>query len=396
VGESRRNNFDALRLVAAASVVFSHSFLIAEGTQDHEPLIWLTGNQSILGLVGVFVFFAISGFLVTQSFEETGDPWRFLQKRALRIFPGLFVATLLSAFVLSPVVTTLPLGPYLSQAEPYEYVFGNTLLDQTVHELPGVRFVDNPVGLEINGSLWTLRYEFVMYLMVLLLGVLRLLTVRVALLLVVFGIACLGFEMLYPFEKWGWFFQLLSGWGWLVGFFAAGMALYKLRHTHIFDGRIALLALAGLALSVPLHQFLPLFPLFGCYLALWVALTGHLPVIPAARFGDLSYGMYIYGWPVEQGVVWLLGGRAMWWQVFLLALPAATALAFMSWHLVERPALRLKPRARHSPVALRREAGVEVSPTVSMASVGRSRGRCASADTQSLHRCEWPVALPRH
>ena len=76
--EGRHNNFDALRLVAAAAVVFSHSFLIVEGTQDHEPLIWLTGNQSILGLVGVFVFFAISGFLVTQSFEQTGDAWRFL------------------------------------------------------------------------------------------------------------------------------------------------------------------------------------------------------------------------------------------------------------------------------------------------------------------------------
>ena len=369
---ARRNNFDALRLVAAASVVFSHSFLIAEGTQDREWLIRLTGNQSILGLVGVFVFFAISGFLVTQSFEETRDPLRFLAKRALRIFPGLFVATSLSAFVLALLVTTLPLGSYLGRPEPYEYVAGNTLLDQTVHELPGVRFVDNQVGLEINGSLWTLRYEFVMYLMVLALGVLRLLTVRVALLLLAFGVADLRFNLLDETEKWGWFFQLLSNWAWLVGCFAAGMVLYKLRHTRIFDGRIALLALAGLVLSVPLRQFLPLFPLFGCYLALWLAVTPRLPVIPAARFGDLSYGIYIYGWPAEQGVVWLLGGRAMWWQVFLLALPAAAALAFISWHLVERPALRLKPRARHSPVALRREAGVEVSATVSMASVGRS------------------------
>src|ERR1700752_2031253 len=108
----RHNNFDALRLVAAASVVFSHSFLIAEGTQDHEWLIWLTGNQSILGLVGVFVFFAISGFLVTQSFEETGDPLRFMAKRALRIFPGLFVATVFSAFVLGPLVSTLDPAAY--------------------------------------------------------------------------------------------------------------------------------------------------------------------------------------------------------------------------------------------------------------------------------------------
>src|SRR6516225_12269559 len=187
----RRNNFDALRLVAAISVVFSHSFLIAEGTQDREWLIRLTRNQSILGLPGVFVFFAISGFLVTQSFEGTRDPLRFLAKRALRIFPGLFVATTLSAFVLAPLVTTLPLGSYLGRPEPYEYVIGNTLLDQTVHELPGVRFVDNQVGLEINGSLWTLRYEFVMYVMVLVLGIFRLLTVRTALLLLAFGMACL-------------------------------------------------------------------------------------------------------------------------------------------------------------------------------------------------------------
>src|SRR5215467_3697877 len=94
----RQNNFDALRLLAAASVIFSHSFLIAEGTQNNEWLILLTGNQSIFGLAGVFVFFAISGFLVTQSFEHTGNALQFLGKRALRIFPGLFAATMVSAF----------------------------------------------------------------------------------------------------------------------------------------------------------------------------------------------------------------------------------------------------------------------------------------------------------
>lgn len=296
----------------------------------------------------MFVFFAISGFLVTQSFEQTPNPLHFLAKRALRIFPGLFVATLVSAFVLGPLVTDLPLGCYSSRLEPYRYVLGNTLLDQSVHELPGVRFADNPVGLEINGSLWTLRSEFAMYVMVFVLGVLRILTPRVALVLLAFGMACLRFDMLNELEKWGWFVQVLSDWGWLVGFFAAGIALYKLRHTRIFDGRIAIVALGGLALSIPLHQFIVLFPLFGCYLALWLALTPRLPVIRAARFGDLSYGLYVYGWPVEEAVMWLSGGRAAWWQVFLIALPAATAIAFLSWHLVERPMLRLKPASRRS------------------------------------------------
>jgi peptidoglycan/LPS O-acetylase OafA/YrhL len=330
----RRNNFDALRLVAAASVIFSHSFLIAQGTEAHEPLIVLTGRQSILGLAGVFVFFAISGFLVTQSFEETRKPLHFLAKRALRIFPGLLVATLLSAFVLAPLVTTLPLATYLAHAEPYQYVVGNTLLDQTVHELPGVLFVDNPVGLEVNGSLWTLRYEFMMYVMVLVLGVLRLITWPVCLLLLALGVACIGSDAL----------AFLGTWGWLLGFFASGMLLYKLRHTRIFDGRVAAAALAGLVLSVPLRQFILLFPIFGCYLALWLALTPRLPVIAAARWGDLSYGLYIYGWPVEEAVMWASGGRAPWWGVFGVALPAAALLAFLSWHLVERPALRLKPK----------------------------------------------------
>ena len=69
-------------------------------------------------------------------------------------------------------------------------------------------------------------------------------------------------------------------------------------------------------------------------------------MIPATRFGDLSYGLYIYGWPVEEAVIWSLGGRALWWQVFAIALPATAAIAFLSWHLVERPALRLKPGSR--------------------------------------------------
>jgi peptidoglycan/LPS O-acetylase OafA/YrhL len=265
-----------------------------------------------------------------------------MAKRALRIFPGLFVAALLSALVLAPVVTTLEPGAYFSQSAPYRYVIGNTLLSPSVHELPGVMFVNNPVGLEINGSMWTLRFEFMMYVMVLGLGVFRLLRLPVMLGLLALGLACLQFQ-----DALGFF----GGWGWLLAFFAVGMILYQLRATRIFDGRIAFLALAGLVLSVPLRQFIALFPLFGCYLALWLALNPRLPVVPAARFGDLSYGLYIYGWPVEEGVIWLLGGHARWWQVFGLALPVTAALAFLSWHLVEHPALRLKPGRRRQVAA---------------------------------------------
>ena len=126
------------------------------------------------------------------------------------------------------------------------------------------------------------------------------------------GLACIHFPAL----------GVLGGWGWMLSFFVSGMVLYKLRDTRIFDGRVALAALAGLVADRALRRVHPLFPLFGCYLALWLALNPRLPLLRAARFGDLSYGLYIYGWPSEAAVIWALGGHAPWWQVFLLA-PAA-------------------------------------------------------------------------
>jgi peptidoglycan/LPS O-acetylase OafA/YrhL len=333
----RENNFDALRLLAALAVILSHAFLIAQGTEKNDPLNWLTGNQCMLGLTGVFVFFAVSGFLVTQSYEQTRSPWRYLLKRILRIFPAYLVCLVLTAFVLGPLVTTLPLAEYLHRPEPYNYVYYNSFFDIRVHELPGVMFVDNPVGLEVNGSLWSLGCEFDMYLMVLLLGVARLLRWPVCLALLALGMGCIAFPDALGF---------LGGWGWTLSFFAIGMLLYKLQGTRIFNGKLALLALAGLALSIPLRQFILLFPLCGCYLALYLALHPKLPLIRATRFGDLSYGLYIFGWPSEQIVIWLMHGHAEWWQVFILATLLAGSLAFLSWHLIEKRALRLKPRGR--------------------------------------------------
>src|ERR1700733_8872173 len=118
----RHNNFDLLRLVAAISVVFSHAFLLGEGRQDHEPLMVLTGGQCVLGVAGVFVFFTISGFLVTQSFEATGSQARFLAKRALRVYPGLACCLAVTAFVAGPAVTRLDIAAYFSDSGPYAYV----------------------------------------------------------------------------------------------------------------------------------------------------------------------------------------------------------------------------------------------------------------------------------
>jgi peptidoglycan/LPS O-acetylase OafA/YrhL len=330
----RRNNFDALRLIAALSVVFSHSFLVAEGSEANEPFVWVSGNQCILGLVGVFVFFVISGYLVTESWCRSPLPGQFALRRGLRIYPGLMVNVALCAMLLGPLVTSLPLRAYFSSPELRDFLIKTVTLNPGPLALPGVLFADNAVGLHINGSLWTLRYEIMMYLMTIMLGMARLLRLSTCLVLTALGMAAVYFERaLTALGDFG-------GWAWFLGFFGAGMTLSFLRDRLVFDWRGALIALAALVIFTRIGLLIMLFPLAGAYLAIWFARRYDRWLDYSRTCGDLSYGLYIYGWPSEQLVMWLSGGRAVWWQVFFGSLTLALPMAWLSWHGVEKWALR--------------------------------------------------------
>src|SRR5260370_35969760 len=237
----RANNFDALRLIAALSVVFSHAFLIADGSEAREPFVWLTGNQCILGVVGVFVFFIISGYLVTESWCRSPMPGRFALARAVRIYPGFIVNVVLCAFVMGPLISALPLPAYFSGPELGHFLVKTLALETGPLALPGVLFANNSVGLHINGSLWTLHYEVMMYLMVVMLGVARLWGLSTCALLTALGLAAVYFEKsLGPFGG-------IREWAWVLGFFGAGMALHFLRDRLVFDCGGALVPLVALA-----------------------------------------------------------------------------------------------------------------------------------------------------
>src|SRR5262245_25227928 len=118
---SRENNFDALRFWAALVVLWSHAFPIAHGSEQHEPLYALSGGQSTLGAVAVSLFFVISGYLITRSFERSASAWDFVRARLLRIMPALLVVLLLTAFVLGPVLSGWSLAEYLRSSVVYKY-----------------------------------------------------------------------------------------------------------------------------------------------------------------------------------------------------------------------------------------------------------------------------------
>jgi peptidoglycan/LPS O-acetylase OafA/YrhL len=342
---ARANNFDAVRFAAALSVVFSHSFLNAEGSEANEPFARITGNQCILGLVGVFVFFVISGYLVTESYCRHPAPSRFALRRMLRIYPGLIVNVLICALLLGPVVSSLPIATYLVNPELRQFIVKALTLDPGPLQLPGVLFVDNSVGLLINGSLWTLRYEVMMYLMILLLGAAGLLRLSMAVILTAIGILAVYFEdELKPVGD-------LGEMAWFLGFFGAGMVLSFLRDRLVFDWRYATLSIAGLVAFAGLGRLIMLFPLAGAYLVIYLA-RRHDPWLGYSKYlGDLSYGLYIYGWPAEQLVMYLSGGRAPWWGVFLGSLAIALPAAWLSWHGVEKWALSWGRRQPARPLA---------------------------------------------
>jgi peptidoglycan/LPS O-acetylase OafA/YrhL len=330
------NNFDFLRLVAAVSVIFSHSFLIAYGTQRDEPLVWATHNQCPLGLVGVFVFFVISGYLVTESYCRAPKPGGFVLRRTARIYPGLLVNGLVCAFMLGPIVTSLPLSGYVADHGVRNFLAEYATLWPGPLALPGVLFANTTVGLLINGSFWTLRFEVYMYLMVLILGLARGLRLSTSVILLALGIAAIYWDQYHSLLWLG----DVRGWLWMLSHFAAGMVMYFLRGRIVFRWYYALTAVAGLVLVSQVGQFITFFALPAGYLTIYAA-TRYWPALDYSRHvGDLSYGIYIYGWPCEEFVMWLSGGRAAWWQVFLGTLALVLPLAWLSWHVIEKRALR--------------------------------------------------------
>jgi len=150
-----------------------------------------------------------------------------------------------------------------------------------------------------------------------------------AIALVGIGIASVYFERALPAGD-------IGEWAWFVGFFASGMVIHFLRERLVFDGRYALLAVTALVLFVWLGRFIMLFPLAGAYLVIWFARRCDGWLAYSKYCGDLSYGLYIYGWPAEQLAMWLSGGTAAWWQVFLESLAIALPAAWLSWHGVEK------------------------------------------------------------
>ena len=350
-----KNSLDFIRFVAAVAVIFTHAYPYALGA-DHQyddALAQFTHGQFTFGQLAVVIFFMLSGFLVTASLDRSQNAVSYMKARLLRIYPGLMALVLLTIFVLGPLVTNLSLSDYFHRGQTFKY-FKVLLLYNPIHySLPGV-FTGNVYPSLLNGSLWTLFWEVLCYGLVLALWSLKLLKKKVVLILwMVFLILRLLMQEVLYYNVTNPFIQslrpvlFLSDISMIIPLtlpFLTGMVFYLYRDQITLKRSYLIIGMPLFVICAVLGQGLPEFwiPTFGAYSLFYLASLGMFKNF--ARYGDFSYGLYIYAPLVQQSVTYTFGGMMEPILNFVLATPITLICAILSWHLVEKPALTLKNR----------------------------------------------------
>lgn len=333
--EGRDNNYNLLRFVAALLVLFSHCYPVSLGANAPDPAVRIIGNT--LGAVGVHIFFVMSGFLVTKSYCRRNSLFAFVEARFLRIFPALAVAVLFCVFVVGTAFTSLKFSDFISHQETFRFILDNITLHKVRYYLPGV-FEDNPYQHAVNGSLWTLPYEVKMYLAVALLGIAGIVRNRIF-----FNILFVVYLVLFVTVPENLPFSSLVPINLTLAFFSGAFIF-------INRDRIPLSSWAASAFWVlPLIAYRTPYYDAALHLALtygviWFAYVPSGYIRNFNKIGDYSYGIYIYAFPIQQSIAAILKGIEPL-EMFPIAFSATLIPAVLSWHLLEKPALRLKGRA---------------------------------------------------
>jgi peptidoglycan/LPS O-acetylase OafA/YrhL len=329
----RQNNFNLLRLILASLVILSHSASLIDG-DGRRDLIVRMYHRYAFGELAVDGFFLLSGYLIMQSWDTQPYAWQFLKKRVLRIYPGFIVVSLICAFVVGPL-GAIP-SEYFAAFDAAELLRGIVFLQKPV--VPDV-FSGQPYP-SVNGSLWTISREFTCYMLILVFGVSGALRVRHlwAALSVVVLASVLAPNLIHV--------------PWIdprdlrvSSFFLSGGCFYIYREYIRFDGRLAAICTALICVCMFSWRAADLaLPTIGGY-ALLYAGTKHSALLSNFnRLPDVSYGVYLYGWPIQKTLLWHFPITSPW-LLTALALTVALVLGMASWFAVEKPALRLKGRS---------------------------------------------------
>lgn len=333
-----RNAFGFLRLLFASLVIVSHVPSLIDGDLRREPLMMLFGTVP-LGKLAVDGFFIISGYLILGSYLKLPRAWPYLKKRIARIYPAFLLATLLCVAVAAPLG-----GAAGSLADPGVWLrSAGRAFALMSPGVPGA-FAGTPYP-ELNGSTWTIAYEFRCYLLVLALGMAG--GFSRPFLIPAAAVICL---ILFKLPEFGWERHLGSTFEHvfgdprrtlrLTGDFLMGCTFYLYQDRVKYSGKwlaAAAIALIG-CMFIPLLAE-PALATLGAYLIFGFARWGSTGWLQSVNNkNDVSYGVYLYAWPVTKILTWFWPTMPLV-VVGLLTFAIAYALGWLSWHLLEKPVM---------------------------------------------------------
>jgi peptidoglycan/LPS O-acetylase OafA/YrhL len=336
--DARPSGFDYLRIGLALSVVFIHVPQVVYGWNVAYSF-WIPWLRPVSGMV-VPMFFALSGFLVAGSMLRSRTLVTFFGLRILRIAPALSVEVTLSALILGPIFTSSTLKDYFSDPLFSRYFYN--LIGHVQYNLPAV-FTNNPFPDQVNSQLWTIPPELKCYILMGLMSLFLVFRSRLYLLVVAIAFNVLVFLFYHGLDEPG---RINVPPMAIVGAFLAGVTLF------IYRDRIA----ASFAVFAAC--------LLGCIVLLWIPDGDYFIAFPVAYVaayigtfnprrnslvfsGDYSYGIYLYGFPIQQAVTAMTGPHRSWYFDLCFVLPATFAVAALSWWFIEKPALQLRAHLPH-------------------------------------------------
>lgn len=334
----KQNNFNILRLIFSSTVIISHSFPL---TNNEEFFLKITSGQIDLGYLSVHIFFVISGFLIFRSLWYSKSIVNYIWKRLLRLFPGLLLMLILTLITLTLISDSMSL---FHHKDFYTYLPKNLTLFKLQSSIKNI-FENNPYPKAINGSLWTLHYEFAMYMLIIPLAFFKNIHRNVLLIVIsivfLFSVYANLFQSsllenaisifnLNPKQ----FYPLLSS-------FLAGTILSLIKIDKIKTNMAAATLTILLLLSVYTNTYKYVSPFMLPLLIIIVGLSFNKYLwMFTEKLGDISYGVYIYGFVVQQTLMNFFSFNPI--ELMISALAITYLLAYISWHWVEKRALEYK------------------------------------------------------
>jgi peptidoglycan/LPS O-acetylase OafA/YrhL len=339
----RKNSFGFLRFCLATLVIFSHSYTL--GGFGTEGIFGST--QESYGGFAVYNFFILSGFLITRSYINSSSIWCFLWSRFLRIFPAFWTCSIVTILIFAPIIFWMENGSLygyfnIESNNPLDYFRANFLLQMRQYGIANL-LKNIPYPLAFNGSLWTLIYEFKCYLLVGFIGWLGILNKQRIIVICLFTFLWLAYlidigipgfaSRVFPYFSDVYVLRMTM-------YFLAGATYFLFMENIIVSKKIFLVAIVLTIISLKSNFYLLIAPLTLPYILFLLAFK--LPFSSFDNYGDFSYGLYIYAFPIQQMLSFFQLNTRGFTLYFTLSVLVSIIPSVLSYYLIEKPCLKFK------------------------------------------------------